>query len=72
MINLAVFGAGRIGTVHALNAAAQPGVRLKYIVDPVASDRRAELAERTRATIVEARAVFEDLSVAGVVIAEFD
>lgn len=69
MIDLAVFGAGRIGGVHALNAAAQPGVRLKYIVDPVASDRRAELAVRTGAAIVEPAAVFADPDVAGVVIA---
>lgn len=44
MIELAVFGAGRIGQVHALNAAAHPSARLKYIVDPVASEHREHLA----------------------------
>ncbi len=33
MIDVALFGAGRIGTIHAGNVARQPGVRLKYVVD---------------------------------------
>src|SRR5215471_9245213 len=32
-IDVAVFGAGRIGKIHAGNLARQPGVRLKYVVD---------------------------------------
>jgi predicted dehydrogenase len=32
-IDVAVFGAGRIGKIHAANLAKQPGVRLKYVVD---------------------------------------
>lgn len=69
MIDVAVFGAGRIGYVHALNAAAHPHVRLKYIVDPIASAHRAELAEKTNAAIVEAETVFNDGDVDGVIIA---
>ncbi len=69
MIDLAVFGAGRIGYVHALNVAAHPSVRLKYLVDPVESDQRSELAARTGATVVEPDAVFADPSVNGIVIA---
>ncbi|MEO8135005.1 MAG: inositol 2-dehydrogenase, partial [Betaproteobacteria bacterium] len=34
MIEVAVFGAGRIGSIHAGNLAALPGVRLAYVVDP--------------------------------------
>ncbi|WP_300759365.1 inositol 2-dehydrogenase [Janthinobacterium sp.] len=33
MIEVALFGAGRIGKIHAANLAAQPGVRFKYVVD---------------------------------------
>ncbi len=69
MIDLAVFGAGRIGSVHGRNAARQPGARLKYIVDPIASEGRAELAAETGAQIVEAAAVFADADVAGVIVA---
>ena len=33
MTDVALFGAGRIGTIHAGNIVRQPGVALKYIVD---------------------------------------
>jgi hypothetical protein len=33
MIEVALFGAGRIGKIHAANLAAQPGVQFKYVVD---------------------------------------
>ena len=33
MIEVALFGAGRIGKIHAANLAAQPGVRLKVVID---------------------------------------
>ena len=33
MIQVALFGAGRIGRIHAGNLVRQPGVRLKYVVD---------------------------------------
>lgn len=69
MIDVAVFGAGRIGCVHAMNAAANPSIRVKYVVDPVASDRRSELAVKTGAVIADADAVFADKTIAGVVIA---
>ncbi|WP_404404927.1 inositol 2-dehydrogenase [Pelagibacterium halotolerans] len=69
MIELAVFGAGRIGYVHALNVAAHPRVKLKYIVDPVAGAHRDELAGKTGAAIAEAETVFGDPDIAGVIIA---
>ena len=34
---VAIFGAGRIGKIHAGNLAAQPGVKLKVVVDPDAA-----------------------------------
>ena len=34
MLDFCVFGAGRIGKVHAPNIAAHPKARLRYIVDP--------------------------------------
>jgi myo-inositol 2-dehydrogenase/D-chiro-inositol 1-dehydrogenase len=69
VINLAIFGAGRIGCVHAVNAATNPSIRLKYIVDPVASEGRAQLAAKTGAFVVDADAVFADKTIAAVVIA---
>lgn len=69
MINLAIFGAGRIGHVHASNAASVQSVRVKYLVDPVASDQAACLAARIGADIVCAESVFSDPSVDGVIIA---
>lgn len=69
MVKLAIFGTGRIGFVHALNAASQPGVKLAYIVDPIDSPARADIASRTGANIVEPETVFADRTVDGVIIA---
>ncbi|GAB77996.1 myo-inositol 2-dehydrogenase [Austwickia chelonae] len=43
MLNIAVIGAGRIGTVHAAAVAAHPGTRLTWIADPF-GDGAARLA----------------------------
>lgn len=69
MTTLACFGAGRIGRIHALNAAAQPGTSLKYLVDPMAGDDAATLAGRCGATLAGADRVFEDPQVDGIIIA---
>ena len=69
MTELAVFGTGRIGQVHARNLASLPGVRLKYLVDPFANPARDDLAARTGASVAGANEVFADPDVAGVVIA---
>jgi len=45
MINLAIFGTGRIGCVHAMNAASLSDVMLKYVVDPIESDGRRSVLE---------------------------
>src|SRR6266446_2755788 len=69
MIKLAVFGAGRIGYVHALNAASLPSVKLEYVVDPVPSAHLTDLIEKTGARVVDAETVFADPSIHGVIIA---
>ena len=69
MTTLAVFGAGRIGRIHALNAAALSAVSVRYLVDPIASPGRDDLAARLRARVAEAEQVFADPSIDGIVIA---
>lgn len=69
MIKLACFGAGRIGQVHARNAAAHPDATLAYIVEPVAREQAEDLAARTGARLAEADTVFADASVDGIIIA---
>jgi len=68
MFNVALFGAGRIGRIHARNAAAHSDLRLKFIVDP---NREAaqSLAEVTGAAVVDADAALGDAAVSGVIIA---
>jgi len=67
MTRLAVFGAGRIGGVHALNAAAIEGVDIVHLVDPVADcDALAARLCARRSTAEEALA---DASLDGIVIA---
>jgi myo-inositol 2-dehydrogenase / D-chiro-inositol 1-dehydrogenase len=68
MLNGALFGAGRIGRIHAKNAAARSDLKLKYIVDP---NREAAdpLARLTGAVVVDSDAALGDASVSGVIIA---
>jgi myo-inositol 2-dehydrogenase / D-chiro-inositol 1-dehydrogenase len=68
MFNVALFGAGRIGRIHAANAAANPDLKLKYIVDP---DRGAAdaLADATGAVTVDGEAALGDAAISGVIIA---
>jgi myo-inositol 2-dehydrogenase / D-chiro-inositol 1-dehydrogenase len=68
MLNLAIFGAGRIGQIHARNAAAQPELTLKYVVDPNRAAADA-LAQQTGAKVADIDAALGDASVAGVIIA---
>ena len=67
MIDVALFGAGRIGTIHSGNLAKEAGARLKYVVDPNAKAARA-LAERHGARAATVAQVFEDESVGAVLI----
>jgi myo-inositol 2-dehydrogenase / D-chiro-inositol 1-dehydrogenase len=68
VFNVALFGAGRIGQIHARNAAAGPDLKLKYIVDPN-QGAAAALAKLTGAKVVDADAAFGDAAIAGVIIA---
>ena len=68
MQDIAILGAGRIGRIHAKNAASQPGLRLKYVVDPVAAAADS-LAAETGASVVDLDTALNDPSVAGVIVA---
>ncbi len=68
MFNVAIFGAGRIGQIHARNAAAQPELRLKFIVDPNRAAADA-LARQTAAEVVDMDAALGDRSISGIIIA---
>lgn len=68
MHDIAILGAGRIGRIHAANAARHPGLRLKYIVDPVAAAAES-LAADTGAQVATLETALADPSVAGVIIA---
>jgi myo-inositol 2-dehydrogenase/D-chiro-inositol 1-dehydrogenase len=68
MKNVAVFGAGRIGRIHAGNVAALPGVALKFVCDPVA-DSAAALAAQLGTEVSTPEAVLADKGIDAVVIA---
>ena len=69
MKNVALFGAGRIGRIHATNLAALSGVKLKTISDPVPNAAR-ELAAALGAEVAPSiDAVFADASIDAVLIA---
>jgi myo-inositol 2-dehydrogenase / D-chiro-inositol 1-dehydrogenase len=68
MIDIAVLGAGRIGKIHTANLMAQPGVRLKYVVD-VHADSAAALAAQHGAAVASVDQVFADAAIGAVVIA---
>ncbi len=60
MLQFALFGAGRIGAVHARNVVAHPQVSLAYVydIDPAASQA---VATRSGATAVgDAATIFAD------------
>ncbi|MFP6559643.1 inositol 2-dehydrogenase [Paraburkholderia sp. B3] len=66
-LNVAVFGAGRIGRIHAGNLARQPGVRLKYVID-VNRDAAAALAAQHGAEVAGVDDAFGDASIDATVI----
>lgn len=67
MKNVAVFGAGRIGRIHASNLAALSGVQLKYVCDAVPA-AAADLAQQLGAQVSDIDAVFADASIDAVAI----
>jgi myo-inositol 2-dehydrogenase/D-chiro-inositol 1-dehydrogenase len=68
MIEVALFGAGRIGSIHAGNLSRQPGVRLKYIAD-VNRAAAVDLAVKHRAEVRGADAIFADEAITAIIIA---
>jgi myo-inositol 2-dehydrogenase / D-chiro-inositol 1-dehydrogenase len=66
-IDVAVFGAGRIGKIHAGNLARQPGVRLKYVVD-VNREAAAALAQQHGAKVADVETALGDASVGATVV----
>src|SRR6202142_687451 len=66
-IEAAVFGAGRIGKIHAANLAKLPGVRLKYVVD-VDAQAAAALAEACDAQVADADGAFGDAAIGAIVV----
>ena len=68
MIEAALFGAGRIGKIHAANLARQPGVRLKYVADVHAESAQA-LAQQHGAAVASVEQALADPAVKAVLIA---
>ena len=68
MIQVALFGAGRIGKIHAANLAAQAGVQFKYVVD-VNAEAAAALAAIHGGSSATIEAALADPEVKAVVIA---
>ncbi|MFK4445518.1 myo-inositol 2-dehydrogenase/D-chiro-inositol 1-dehydrogenase [Caballeronia udeis] len=66
-IDVAVFGAGRIGKIHAANLAKQPGVRLKYVVD-VNREAAAALAALHGAQVADVEGALGDASIGATVV----
>jgi myo-inositol 2-dehydrogenase/D-chiro-inositol 1-dehydrogenase len=66
-INVAVFGAGRIGRIHAANLARHPGVKLKYVVD-VNREAAVALAAEHGAQVADIDGAMGDASVGASVI----
>ena len=64
---IALFGAGRIGRVHADNIDRHPSTQIKYIVDPFGSGA-AELSEKYHCSAVDEDTVFSDDSIDAIVI----
>ena len=68
MIEVGLFGAGRIGRIHAGNLARQPDVKLKFVVDVNTAAAR-EVAAAHGGEVVAEATVFADRAVQAVVIA---
>jgi myo-inositol 2-dehydrogenase / D-chiro-inositol 1-dehydrogenase len=68
MHNIALIGAGRIGRIHAANAAGQPGLALKYVVDPIAASAD-EVAGQYGAAVSSLADALADASISGVIVA---
>ncbi|AMO95064.1 oxidoreductase, NAD-binding Rossmann fold family protein [Collimonas fungivorans] len=65
---VAVFGAGRIGKIHAGNLVLQPGANLKYVSD-INTQAAQELAQQHGAQVADIDSVLADASIGAVLIA---
>ena len=70
MIDVALFGAGRIGKIHAGNLARESGARLKYVTDPNAEAAGALAAQHGAQTATSAQ-VFADPALGAVLICSY-
>lgn len=68
MINFCLFGAGRIGTIHARNVAMNDQCRLAYVVD-IDAEAAAKLADMYGAVVVDVEYALSDSSIDAVIIA---
>jgi len=68
MVEIAQFGAGRIGQIHASNIAASKNARLRYVVD-VNDEAASKLAARHGAKVASEAEAFADPAVGAVLIA---
>ncbi|WP_163835409.1 inositol 2-dehydrogenase [Spartinivicinus ruber] len=68
MINLCLFGAGRIGAIHAANVSQHPDVQIKFVVD-VNQTAAEQFAKQYGATVTDANTALADTTVTGVIIA---
>jgi len=67
MMEVALFGAGRIGKIHAANVVRQAGVKLRYVID-VDAAAAAALAAQHDASVASAETALADPQVGAVVI----
>jgi len=67
MMEVALFGAGRIGKIHAANVVRQAGVKLRYVID-VDAAAAAALAAQHDASVASAETALADPKVGAVVI----
>lgn len=68
MVEVALFGAGRIGKIHAGNLVQQAGIRLKYVIDTHQPSAQA-LAQAYGATVTDTETALRDPDIKAVVIA---
>jgi myo-inositol 2-dehydrogenase/D-chiro-inositol 1-dehydrogenase len=68
MYKLALIGAGRIGRIHAANAAAHPRLELALVVDPMA-EAATELAGQHGARVADLDSALSDGEITGVIVA---
>ena len=71
MIECALFGAGRIGKIHAGNVAREAGARLKYVIDPNTDAASALAAEHGASSTATTEQVFADKTIGAVLICSY-